>query len=65
MEVEMEIDPAHTSESRARRPAEDLEESFPFVARKKVKNPEPVGMATGGGVEGSERDALARRPDRA
>ncbi|CAM0904119.1 unnamed protein product [Alopecurus aequalis] len=45
--MEMEIDSVQTSESRGRRPGEELEEANPFVARKRVKNPEKIDSVLG------------------
>ncbi|KAM0899901.1 hypothetical protein ACQ4PT_020976 [Festuca glaucescens] len=42
MEGEMEIDPVQMSESRIRRPVVELEEALPFVARKRLRNPDSV-----------------------
>uniref|UniRef100_A0ACD5USM2 Uncharacterized protein n=1 Tax=Avena sativa TaxID=4498 RepID=A0ACD5USM2_AVESA len=61
----MEIDPVRTSESRGGRPAEDLEEAFRFVSRKKVKIPETIESVLAEELKDLEEElSLAARTER-
>uniref|UniRef100_A0ACD5UCP5 Uncharacterized protein n=1 Tax=Avena sativa TaxID=4498 RepID=A0ACD5UCP5_AVESA len=64
-EVEMEIDPVRTSESKGGRPAEDLEEALRFVSRKKVKIPETIESVLAEELKDLEEElSLAARTER-